>query len=309
VPGVTVAEQFPEGVMLSEGGKGEHEVEIGSVDAEGKVNSDRYAIDLEKIEGSQITARAVATAERVGEVSDSSTLTILNPEMSFTVNAPKQQYLGRDIDLQVSLKNEGDAPLKEVRVKLPVPDDAERLSISRGDIERGDDGRFEVGTIAAGESRNFTVSFLANEPGDYQAEAVADAYCVAAIRRSLAMTIKGIPALQLEVVDSQDPVKVGEQTTYDIRLINEGSAEDLKVRVSGELPEGFSFVSAEGDLQGQADGTKINFPVIDRLDPGDEITMQVTVQADSASRGKLKLDVKSQQLRQSLREEESTTSY
>jgi hypothetical protein len=309
VPGVTVMEQLPDGLILAEGGQAEHSVDVGEVDAEGTVTSDLFALDLEDVESSQLTARAVANAERVGEVADSSTLRILSPALSMQVSGPSEQYIGREVQMQVSLTNDGDAPVKDVELQLPIPEDAERLSISRGDVQRGDDGEFEVGTLAAGETRNFNVSFLAEEPGEYESQAVATGYCVAEVRQPVSLAIVGIPALQLEVIDRQDPVRIGEQTVYEIRMFNEGSADDLDIRVTGELPDGFSFVSAEGDLPGEADGNRLSFPVIDKLGPGEELTMQVTVRADEANRGKLKLNVQSQELSQTLREEESTTSY
>lgn len=309
IPSVVVMEQLPTGLVLIAGAKTQQEVEVGLVEAQGEVTSELFKVDMEQVEQSQITARAVATGARVGEVADTSTLRILQPELAFEVSAPQQQYIGREVQMQVSLRNDGDAPLRDVRVLLPVPEDARRFSVSRGDVVQDDEGGFALESLAAGESRNFTVSFVVDEPRDYKAPAVATGYCVAAVERPVSMSIVGIPALQVEVIDSQDPVQVGQQTTYQIRLLNEGSADDLGISITGELPSGFSFVSAAGEPKAQANGRQLTFPTLEKLGPGEERTMQITVRADEASQGKLKLNVKSKELSQTLREEEPTTSY
>ncbi len=138
--------------------------------------------------------------------------------------------------MQVRLINDGDAPVLNANVHLPIPDDVDRLQISRGDITRNDEGDFEVPQIAAGQTMDFTVNFIAEAVGNLEAEAVASAYCVAEVRKPVHLNVRGIPALQVEVIDSADPVQVGENTTYEIKIINEGSAADLNIQLSANLP-------------------------------------------------------------------------
>ena len=59
------------------------------------------------------------------------------------------------------------------------------------------------------------------------------------------MAIQGVSAILVEVVDDPDPIQVGEQTTYTVRVTNQGGGMDLRdVAVKAVLPAGIDPVSA-----------------------------------------------------------------
>ncbi len=71
VPAVTVMEQMPNGLAL-EDGQAQHNVEIGEVAADDETVSDSYRLALgDQARGQTINARAVATADRIGEIAPS----------------------------------------------------------------------------------------------------------------------------------------------------------------------------------------------------------------------------------------------
>ena len=306
-PAITINETLPQGLKLTEG-SGPIKVDAGTLGAGEKFESEKMLLDLEQSDVRNVRARAVANANNLGEVADGSSLRVMRPELELTVQAPSEEYLGRDVNVSFTVENTSDDPAIEVAVLMDVPESAENLSISDGRIERNVDG-FLIGELAAGEKRSFTATFRVNEPGNITAEAIATGYCVAdPARKPLNIALVGIPALQLEVVDSTDPVRIGENTVYTIKVLNEGTAEDLNVKISGTLPEGFSFVSSEGEPKATADGRNLTFDPIASLAPGEEAEMMVTAKADSANRGKFELKIQSDKLGQTLTEDESTTS-
>ncbi|MEO9593683.1 DUF11 domain-containing protein, partial [Rhodopirellula bahusiensis] len=63
-----------------------------------------------------------------------------------------------------------------------------------------------------------------------------------------------LPALQLTVVDDEDPVSNGSEVTYTIKVWNEGDAIDNNVRLTAELPDGLKFVSADGPTELKEEG-------------------------------------------------------
>ncbi len=305
-PAITINETLPQGVMLADA-SGPIKVDAGTLGAGEKFESDKMKLNLEDSDVDDIRARAIANADKLGEVADGSSLTILRPALAMTIQAPSEEYLGRDVRVGVTVENTSDAPARDVMVDMPLPEGAQNLSVSDGRITREDDS-FMIGELAAGASRSFDVRFRVDEPGDVSEEAVAKAYCAPEVRKPLNIAFVGIPALQLEVIDSTDPVRVGETTVYNIKVLNEGTAEDLNVRITGTLPEGFSFVSSEGQPKATASGRNLTFDPIARLAPGEEAEINVTAKADSAVRGKFELKIQSDKLGQTLTEDESTTS-
>lgn len=88
---------------------------------------------------------------------------------------------------------------------------------------------------------------------------MAEAYCADAAQAQVSTLITGIPAVRLELIDLKDPVQVGEETVYEVRVTNQGSAEDLNVNVQGQLPAGLKFIDGHGDTAVQAQGQAIQF--------------------------------------------------
>lgn len=88
-----------------------------------------------------------------------------------------------------------------------------------------------------------------------------------------------LPALQMIVIDDQDPVSSGDEVVYTIRVWNEGDANDSNLKLTAELPEGLKFVSANGPTADSVDGSKVTFKPITTLRPGDRADFKVTAKA------------------------------
>ena len=97
--------------------------------------------------------------------------------------------------------------------------------------------------------------------------------------------VRTISALQLEVVDKNDPVQVGDSTVYEVTVINEGSGPDNNLKVSAELPEGTEFVSAEGSTEVSNNGRTVTMGDVPTLESGGSVTWYVTVKAVEAAGG------------------------
>jgi len=126
--------------------------------------------------------------------------------------------------------------------------------------------------------------------------------------------IMGIPALQMSVKDSTDPVALGKRTTYTIRVKNTGSLAAKKVVVSAEAPESVETrelkmkpVKATGPgSQGRIDRNLVTFPPIDSLAPNAEATFVIEVEALMPGDARFRAEVRGGLLSQPLRAEEPT---
>jgi uncharacterized repeat protein (TIGR01451 family) len=81
--------------------------------------------------------------------------------------------------------------------------------------------------------------------------------------------------LAINMSDHPDPVKVGSNLTYTIRVANTGSAMATGVQVTDTLPEGVNFVSASPGCS--IKGRTITC-AISSLAPGERATLEITVQ-------------------------------
>ena len=189
-----------------------------------------------------------------------------------------------------------------------MPDKAERITFSGPNIQR-EDNTFSLGNLKPGETRNFSLTFNMIEPAKLSTQASAQAYCAEAAQAQMNTEIAGIPAIRLEVVDLKDPVQVGENTTYEIRVKNQGSAEDLNVQVEGELPPSMAFVDARGDTDVKSQGQQLQFGKIDKLAPGEIVSWYIQAKANEAGKVNFKLQVNSDASQRQVSEQEPTTLY
>ena len=79
------------------------------------------------------------------------------------------------------------------------------------------------------------------------------------------------PALLLELVDRQDPVRVGDTEVYRVTVLNQGSGADNDVKVTCTLPDQFKFVDVSGPTKAKADGQTVHLGTIDRLGPHERV--------------------------------------
>ena len=58
--------------------------------------------------------------------------------------------------------------------------------------------------------------------------------------------VEGLPALLMELVDTDDPVEVGKETSYEIRVTNTGTKTETNLQVTCTLPEGMELRGTKG---------------------------------------------------------------
>jgi hypothetical protein len=122
--------------------------------------------------------------------------------------------------------------------------------------------------------------------------------------------IAGLPAFRLEVVDVDDPIEVGAQTTFKIDVTNQGSLPGTQVGIIAYVPAEMQIISANGPGVPKVEGQKITFPPVDQVKPGQQVNYTVVVKALKVGSVKFKVELRSLTLgTQPVVEEESTTIY
>ena len=90
--------------------------------------------------------------------------------------------------------------------------------------------------------------------------------------------IEGIAAILFEVVDVADPIEVNGETTYEIRVVNQGSKAATNVQVLAELPAGIRPLSAEGPVRYSVSGNTVAFEALPRLAAKADTTYRIRAQ-------------------------------
>ena len=80
--------------------------------------------------------------------------------------------------------------------------------------------------------------------------------------------VEGIAALLFQVADTADPIQVGEETTYEVRVANQGSKAAANVQLIVDLPSEVTPIAAEGQVRNRSEGNRVTFDALASLAGG-----------------------------------------
>ena len=120
--------------------------------------------------------------------------------------------------------------------------------------------------------------------------------------------VDSLAELTFSINDVSDPIEVGGETIYEIRLTNSGSRNDTNVRVQLQLPGGMTLLGADGDAQEDGRGG-VYFQPRNQLAANDEVIYRVRAQGVSPGTHLIKAIVTSDQSTTPVTKEESTMVY
>jgi len=181
------------------------------------------------------------------------------------------------------VSNSGDAEAKDVVITDQIPSGMTFASANENGFSSGSSVTWNVGTIAPGSSKSVSVTLNGIAPGTMRNTATARAYCCGEATASAEVSFKGVAAVLLEMVDTPDPIEVGNQTVYTIDVTNQGYADDHNIRIKCTLPDEEKYISADSsgakNVQFSVSGQVVTFEPVPVIAPKERIQYRVTVQA------------------------------
>src|SRR5205085_12665172 len=95
--------------------------------------------------------------------------------------------------------------------------------------------------------------------------------------------VVGVPAVLIEVVDLDDPIDVGLPETYEIFVLNQGSAVLTNVKFVCALEDSQEFVSGSGASNVTAEGRTVTLTALPELKPKEKAVWRVVVKVLKAA--------------------------
>lgn len=255
----------------------------------------------------------------------SATVTIEEAQLSVTVHGMTRAFVGQEANWELVVRNQGNVPMTNVAVKATMPNEISFVRASDDGQGSGKDVVWKIGELRAGQERKITLvglcekrieraSLLTSVRGDPATNKDGQARSVSLVKPitggkpvESTMQIIGVPALQIAIRDSVDPVTVGSTTTYTVKIKNSGSQEALNVEVRMEATSMLKLFKASGaGGSGKIEGGEIRFPVIPTLAPGAEAAYTIEVDAESPGNARFRVEARSPSLKQPVRAEEPT---
>ncbi|MBX9787578.1 MAG: DUF11 domain-containing protein [Pirellulales bacterium] len=266
---------------------------------------------LKAVKPGKVASLLVAEGDGQLRADHRSEIEVLAPALNLAIEGPQKRYLNRQAEYTVTLANPGTAPAHNVEL-------ATRLSPGLEFVDANNLGEYDEQTrtvhwrleeLPAGESGAVVVTAVPIEEGQQRllAQTASDDGLQAETEQ--VVLVEGIAGTSFEVVDASDPIEVGGETIYEIRVTNQGTKASSNISVVAVVPEGMKPTAADGPTGHAVQGSQVVFDPLDRLAPKAETTYRLKVQAQVAGDLRLRVQVSSDDMRTPVTKEESTRVY
>lgn len=238
-------------------------------------------------------------------------VTVIAPSLNASVTGPGLRFLGRQGRFTVKVANDGAAATSNVQMMHRIPDGFEFVSANRG-VQYDKATRlltWFVGRLEKGESSDLELTLLAKKMGEHKLLVRATSEHGSLSDAEFTTRVEGTSSLALEVIDLDDPVELGTEAIYEVRVKNEGSAPSKDVNLLCELSQGVQFVSAEGPTQHLAENEKVLFRTLPELGAGKTAIYRVRVSSTAAGNARFRARLASASVSEPLTADELTRFY
>ncbi len=251
---------------------------------------------------------AIATSSNAGRVQAEACTVITEPRLELAKTGLKEQYTNKKAEYTIVVANTGDVPVTNVTVTDTAPANTSIVDAPGASVS-GNTAVWNIPNLEPGERKSLTVILTS---------AVAGEHCNSATvvtaeglnGSSQACTIwKGYAGLLLEMIDTVDPIQIGEGTDYVITITNQGSADDTNITTVMQFPPEIQPLSASGDSAGRVDGQTVTFAPYPRLTPKQAIRWVIKAKGVSVGDARTKVFYTSDLIKPAVSKEESTHVY
>ncbi|WP_201456669.1 outer membrane complex protein OmcB [Chlamydia sp. 17-3921] len=205
--------------------------------------------------------------------------TINEPCVNVTITGADWTYVCKPVEYTIVVSNPGDLVLYDVLIEDTVPGSAVILDAQGAEI-CCNKALWNIKEICPGETLQFKVTLKSQSPGQITNQVVVKTNSDCGICTSCAETTthwKGLAATHMCVVDTNDPICVGENTIYRICVTNRGSAEDTNVSLILKFSKELQPVSSSGPTKGTISGNTVIFDSLPRLGSKESVEFTVTL--------------------------------
>lgn len=303
---VRVVDTLPEGLTTNDG-LSEFVIEVGTL-APGQTREYRGNLKAAKA-GTFVTKATAVTADGLKVETESTNTIVGQPVLAIEQTGPEKEYLGRAVTYEMTVTNVSDTPARNVVIESEIPADITSMKTTAGAKLVGSKLVWRVGALGPNASKTVKASFTPTKAGTMANRVTATAECTESVTATAKTEVKTIPAVLLEVIDVEDPVEVGDNSTYIIQVTNQGSATSKNIRVTCILEDNMEYVSSTGATAGSVDGSTVTFTPLETLARKSRATWKVTVKALKAGDVRFKVILQSDDLERPVEETEATRIY
>ena len=238
-------------------------------------------------------------------------LEVVAPQLDVAVEGPKRRYLERQATYQLSVANPGTAAAKEIDLIATLPPGMKFMSANHGGDyqEATRTVHWRLHELPAQESGSVELVTLPIEVGQHAIRLRGTAAKGLNAEKEQPVFVEGLAATLFQVVNTVNPIEVGGETTYEVRVANQGSKASTNIRLAVDLPRELKPLAAEGPTQFDIGANRVIFEGLPQLAPKAEVMYRVRVKGLKAGDLRARFQLISDDMQTPVTKEESTRVY
>ena len=304
--GVVLAEQVPPG--LSHAAGSDLEYEIGDLPPGA---SRRLELTLTAEKPGPITNMLVAQGDGSLKAEDRLDLQVVAPELEIALDGPKRRYLEREATYQLLVHNPGTAPARDVELVAYLPEGMQFVRANNaGQYEASDRAiRWRLEELPINETGAVELTAVPIEAGQQNIRLCGTADRGLRDEKEHPVLVEGIAAIMFTAADLNDPLEIGGQTNYEIRVVNQGTKASTNVQLVVDFPPELQPVAAEGPTRNALQGNRVVFDTLARLAPKADTTYRVRAKGVRPGDLRVRFQLLTDEMQSPVVKEESTRVY
>jgi uncharacterized repeat protein (TIGR01451 family) len=253
----------------------------------------------------------VARADANLSVRNAVEVEVVAPQLQVRVEGPSRRYLQRPATFAIALENPGTAPAQDVELVAHLPRGLKFVNTNNaGYYDQATHAvHWNLEELPAGEMGAVQLTVEPIEMGTLKVRADATAQMGLRHASETQLVVEGLAALLFTVADATDPIEVGGQTTYEIRVVNQGTKEATNVRLAAAVPPGMRAIGGDGPTQVTVGPQQMIFDPLPRLSPQADASFKIHVQGEQPGDKRFRVQVIADDMSQPVTKEESTRVY
>lgn len=229
--------------------------------------------------------------------------------LAIACSVPGQVVVGRRFEVCLTVTNQGTATEPKTTVLLQIPAEATLTGAPDQRTNASGNAVWTVEELQPRTAKRVCATFIARQAAAMAFTAVAQGATTSAVQTRCGTQVAGIPAILLETADLEDPIEVGKEVVYEIKVTNQGSAPGTNLKVVCQLPDSEEFVSGTGPTQVQAQDRTVTMDTMPVLAPKEQAVWRVTIKALKPDDARFKVLISSDQFAQPIQKDEATQLY
>jgi len=304
--GIILEEDVPEG--LSHPAGQELEFEVGSLQP-GETKELELTLKAAEAGLTRNTLRVHADANLL--VEHSTDLEITAPDLKVGLKGPRLRYLERPAAYSITIANPGTAPAKNVDLVAHLPRGFQfKETNNSGTYDQQQHAvTWSLAELPAEQMGEVKLIVVPVETGEQKMLIESRADMSLRDQLEQEVMVEGLASLVFDISDGYDPIEVGAETQYEVRVVNEGSKTANNVQIVVAFPPDMQPLSGDGPARARVEGQNVIFDVVTRLAPKSEAVFKFRGKGLRPGDHRVRVQLASDEMERPVMKEESTRVY